>query len=56
VNVARLWVSDAQQPFWLMVDLQGRVIDLEVFREQTFELASDRVAVVSRADEDVRRE
>src|SRR5438876_169555 len=39
-----------------MVDLQRRVIDLEAFREQTFELAPDRVAVVAGTDKDVRRE
>lgn len=56
VSVARLWISDARQALRLMVDLQRRVIDLEAFGEQAFELAPDRVAVVAGSDKDMRRE
>src|SRR5712691_6687628 len=56
VNVARLWISNPQQTLRLVVDLQRRVIDLEAFREQTFVLTPDRVAVVAGTDKNVRRE
>ena len=39
-----------------MVDLECRVVDSVLVVDESFEFASDRVAVVARVDEDVRGE
>ncbi len=39
-----------------MVDLEGRVVDLEPFREQALELTAQLVAILAGCDHDVGRQ